>query len=93
MQRIQLNEDIKPLSEFRSKARSYIERVRKTKRPLVITQRGKSAAVILDVDEYESMLETIELLQDLQLANTQIKEGGGVEHERAKIQLLKNIVK
>lgn len=93
MPRIQLNEDIKPLSEFRAKARSYIDRVRKTKRPLVVTQRGKSAAVILDVNEYESLLEKIELLQDLQLADKQIKEGLGVEHKEAKKQVLKNITK
>ncbi len=93
MPRIQLNEDIKPLSEFRSKARAFIERIRKTKRPMVITQRGKSAAVILDVNEYESMVEKIELLQDLQLADKQIKEGKGIEHSEAKKQVLKNITK
>jgi prevent-host-death family protein len=91
MPRIQLSEDIKPLSEFRSNARSYIDKVRKTKRPLVVTQRGKSAAVILDVEEYESMLNKIEILQDIQLADKQIKEGKGVEHEDAKKQVLKNI--
>jgi len=93
MRRIQLNEDIKPLSEFRSNARSYIDKVRKTKRPLVVTQRGKSAAVILDVDEYESMLEKIELLQDIQIAERQIKEGKGIKHEDAKTRVLKKIVK
>jgi prevent-host-death family protein len=93
MPRIQLNEDIKPLSEFRSKVRSYIDKVRKTKRPLVVTQHGKSAAVILDVDEYESMLNKIELLQDIQLAEKQIKEGKGVNHEDARAQVLKNIWK
>ena len=93
MRRIQLNEDIKPLSEFRSNARAYIDKVRKTKRPLVVTQRGKSAAVILDVDEYESLLEKIELLLDIQIAEGQIKEGKGLEHDDAKIQVLRKIVK
>jgi len=93
MTRIQLNEDIKPLSEFRSKARSYIDRVRKTKRPLVVTQRGKSAAVILDVNEYEAMIDKIELLKDLQLADRQIKEGKGVEHEEAKKRIIKHMIK
>ena len=56
MQRIQLDEDVKPLSEFRANVASFIERIQKTKRPLVITQRGKSAAVMLDVAEYETLL-------------------------------------
>ena len=93
MRRIQLNEDIKPLSEFRSNARFYIDKVRKTKRPLVVTQRGRSAAVILDVDEYEFMLEKLELLIDIQIAEGQIKDGKGIEHDDAKLQVLKKIAK
>ena len=57
MSRIQLDEDIRPLSEFRANVASFIEHVRETKRPLVITQRGKSAAILLDVAEYEALLQ------------------------------------
>ena len=45
MHRIQLDKDIQPLSEFRSKVATYIEQVHNTKRPLLITQNGKSSAV------------------------------------------------
>ena len=91
MRRIQLDEDIRPLSEFRSHVTSFIDKVRETKRPLVITQRGKSAAVILAVSEYESLLEQLELLRDIQLGDTQIKEGRGVSHEEARKQILESI--
>jgi len=37
MNRIKLDEDIKPLSEFRAKVSQYIEQIHKTKRPLLIT--------------------------------------------------------
>jgi antitoxin YefM len=91
MRRIQLDEDIRPLSEFRSHVASFIDKVRETKRPLVITQRGKSAAVILDVAEYESLLEQIELLRDVQTGEAQIKEGLGVSHDAAAKQVLESI--
>ena len=91
MRRIKLDEDITPLSEFRSRVASFIDKVRETKRPLVITQRGKSAAVILDVSEYESLLEQLELLRDVQLGEAQIKEGRGVSHEEARKQILESI--
>ena len=91
MRRIQLDEDIRPLSEFRSHVTSFINKVRETKRPLVITQRGKSAAVILAVSEYESLIEQLELLRDIQLGDAQIKEGHGVSHEEARKQILENI--
>ena len=43
MQRIILKDDIHSLSEFRSNASGYISQVHSTKRPLVITQNGKSS--------------------------------------------------
>src|SRR5438046_4352969 len=45
MARAHFDEDVKPLSEFRANVSRFIERVRKTKRPIVLTQRGHSAAV------------------------------------------------
>ena len=92
MQRIQLDEDVKPLSEFRANVASFIERIQKTKRPLVITQRGKSAAVMLDVAEYETLLEKLELLSDIQIAETQVKQGKGLSHDDAKNQVLGRIL-
>ena len=93
MQRIQLDEDIQPLSDFRANVASFIEKVRKTKRPLVITQRGKSASVMMDVSEYETLIEKLELLTDIQIAESQIKKGEGISHEDAKDQILGKIIK
>jgi len=81
MKRVQLNKDIRPLSEFRANAASMIEQVKKEHRPLVITQHGKSSAVLLEVSDYEKMLDTIELLQEINRARQEIEEGKGVAHE------------
>ncbi len=91
MQRINLDKDIKPLSEFRSKVTSYMDQVHKTKRPLLITQNGKSRAVLMDVSEYESLIDRLELLQDIQLAKSQIEEGKGIKHSKAKKMVINRI--
>ena len=93
MQRIQLAEDIQPLSEFRANVASFIDKVRKTKRPLVITQRGKSAAIMMDVVEYEKLIEKLELLTDIHIAESQLKRGEGISHEEAKNQISGKIKK
>ena len=93
MPRILLNEDIQPLSEFRANVTSFIDKVRKTKRPLVITQRGKSAAVMMGVAEYEALLDKLELLQDIQLAESQIDRGEGISHSKARSKILGKIKK
>ena len=88
MQRLHLDEDIKPLSEFRAQAASLVQRVRETRRPLVLTQRGHSAAVVLDVSVYERLLEEIEVLRDIQVAEQQLAAGQGIPQEEAKARVL-----
>jgi antitoxin YefM len=91
MERINLDQDIKPLSEFRANAALLVQQVRDTKRPLVITQHGRSAAVLMDVAEYESMLEKMSLLEDVHKAEKEISDGKGVPHSVASERLLKRL--
>lgn len=84
MKRTQFHEDIRPVTEFRANAAALIARVRETGRPLVLTQRGYSAAVVVDVAEYERLLEEIELLRDIQTAEQQLAASQGVPQEEAR---------
>lgn len=91
MKRLKVNEDIRPMSEFRTGIASFLKQVHNTKRPLIITQHGKGVAVLLDAGEYEALQEKIELLQDIQISFNQIEAGEGIEHEEARAMLLKRI--
>jgi prevent-host-death family protein len=91
MQRLKINQDIKPLSEVRTGIANFIKQVHDTKRPLIITQHGKSVAVLLDAHEYEAIQEKLELLSDVQTSLAQLEAGQGVEHEDAKGQVLKRV--
>jgi antitoxin YefM len=93
MKRLRVNEDIRPMSEFRTGIASFLKQVHNTKRPLIITQHGKGVAVLLDAGEYETMQERIELLQDVQTGIRQIETGHGIDHARAKASVLKRIRK
>ena len=91
MLRLRIDQDIRSMSEFRTGIASFLKQVHDTKRPLIITQHGKGAAVLLDVGEYESMQEKIELLKDIQISVSQIENGEGLEHQNAKELILKSI--
>ncbi len=88
MKPVRFSRDIRPLSEFRANAAAFVQQVRSTRRPMVLTQHGKSAAVLLDVDEYERLVERAELMDDIATAEQQIDRGQGVEHETAMADLL-----
>lgn len=85
---IRFSEDVRPLSEFRANAAAFVEQVQTTHRPIVLTQHGRSAAVLLDVAEYERLVERAEVLDDIRVAEEQIARGEGIEHEEARRQVL-----
>jgi prevent-host-death family protein len=87
MKTIQFAQDVQPVSAFRSQAASFIAQVHQTKRPLIITQNGKSAAVLLDVAVYDAMMEKLELLQDVETASAQVAEGKGIYQAEARRQM------
>jgi antitoxin YefM len=93
MQRLKINQDIRPLSEIRTGIANFIKQVHDTKRPLIITQHGKGVAVLIDVHEFETMQEKIELLTDVQISLSQIENGQGIDHEEAKDNVLKRVQK
>ncbi|TOH52919.1 prevent-host-death family protein [Vibrio parahaemolyticus] len=93
MSRIHFDQDIQPLSEFRAGVASYIKQINETRRPLVITQRGKGVAVVLDVAEYEAMQEKIELLEEMRTAEAQLASGLGISNDDARAQVLGRIKK
>lgn len=72
---IDLANDVFPLSEFRGKLTECIARTRDTHRPILITQNGKSASVLLSVSDFERLCETVELLDDVHAAEAEIERG------------------
>jgi len=81
------SQDVQPLSAFRANAAGFLDQVRSTKRPLVLTQHGKSAAVLLDVDQYEAMVDEIEVIRDIRQARAKLARGEGVPHDQVVAEL------
>ena len=92
MRRLILDQDIKPMSDFRTNVSGFIKQVHSTKRPIVITQHGKSTAILLDVSEYEKMMDKIELIEDINVATKQINNNEGISHKKAYNQLKKRLI-
>lgn len=82
------SQDIRPLSEFRASVATFVEQVQATQRPLVLTQHGRSAAILLAVDAYEALVERAELAEDVRVAEAQLAAGQGVAHGKAQALVL-----
>ena len=90
---ISLSNDIEPLSEFRKKSADFVKRLKKEKNPIVLTQHGKSAAVLLDVTEYERISKKMEMLEDLLEAKQQVEQDNTFNMMDAKKRIEDHLTK
>ncbi len=87
MTRISLSEDLLPISDFRTRTAEVVAKVKKTKRPIFLTQRGRSAAVLEDIREYERKAERLELLESILAGLRAAEKGQVVSHAKAMAEL------
>jgi len=52
-----ITKDIHALTTFRNNSAAFLQQLRKTKRPLVLTVNGKAAAVVQDAEAYQHLLD------------------------------------
>jgi prevent-host-death family protein len=85
---LRLDADIEPVSEFRSHAAAVIEKVRTTGRPVLLTQHGRGAAVLLDVRQYQRLIDDQQLDRDIQQGLAEIGEGRGLSTKEVRKSVL-----
>ncbi len=79
-----------PISELQSQAKKIVESVKQTRDPVVITQRGRPAALLVCYEDYEGMVATLEEMSQpdwrerLAEAERDSKAGRGIELEEFK---------
>jgi prevent-host-death family protein len=70
-----------PISDLRQDASGVIKRVAASRDPLFITQRGRAAAVLVSMKEYEQTQHELEILRLLARGEKEIEAGAGFDLE------------
>ena len=70
-----------PVSDLREGAANILGRVKKSNEPVVITQRGRAAVVMVSVEEYERSNHEREILLLLAQGDKEVAAGKGYELE------------
>ena len=52
---IQPREGVKPISDFRKDSARVLKLLHERREPILLTQRGRSVAVLLDIETYERL--------------------------------------
>lgn len=84
-----------PISELQNQTKQIVERVKNTRVPVIITQRGRPAALLVNYEDYEGMVATLEEMSQpdwrdrLAEAEHRSREGKGIELEEFKARRAK----
>jgi len=54
---LDITKDIQSLTTFRRRSGDFVKQLKKTKRPVVLTVKGKAAAVVQDAEAYQRLLD------------------------------------
>jgi len=71
--------NILPISDLRQDAAKILKKLRDNKEPIIITQRGRAAAVIIGVEAYEKSEHDKEILRLLAKGEKEIEIGEGYD--------------
>jgi prevent-host-death family protein len=92
-------EHVIPISALQSQAKKIVERVKNTRESVIITQRGRPAALLVNYEDYEGMIATLEELSQpdwrerLAEVERDSKSGKGIELEAFKARRAKHAKK
>ncbi len=73
--------EVIPITDLRQDAAAALRKVRSSKQPLVITQRGRATAVMLSIEAFEQAEHERQLLRLLARGEREIAAGRGYDLE------------
>ena len=85
--------DVRPVTELRASTSAVLAQIHATKRPVILTQHGRSAAMLLDVGVYESLVDEVAVIRDIGAAEAQLDAGMGIPHEVVEQRLRERYLK
>jgi len=78
---------LKPVTDIKRHAVEIIGQLRQDRIPVLITERGREAAVLLDVGTYNGMVKRLELLEAIAEGEQAVTEGRVRPHAEVKTRM------
>ena len=75
MKPISISQNIVSLSVFKNRASKMLREVQSTHRPLVITQNGQAAAVLISPADFDLLTEQVRFVDAVQRGLTDVQQG------------------
>lgn len=93
MRPVRVSEDIVPVSDFKAQAADWLKRVADTGQPVVITQNGKAAGVLVSPSEFDRLRDRAGLLEAIDAGLADENAGRVVTHATVVSEMKRRAVK
>ena len=87
MKSIQISEDIFPLGQFKTHASRVLRNLHEKNRPIIITQNGKPAAVLLTPKEFDRLSKQEQFVTAVKEGLQDVKAGNIISDEQLSTTL------
>ena len=77
------------VTTLKRKATNIISALARSRDPVLITQRGRPAAYLVDVETFEGLNEKIAILERIGRGERAVQEGRVISHKEAKKRMAK----
>jgi len=81
---LNLVNDIRPISWIKAHTAEMIKQVGDNKNPIVVTQNGEAKAVLIDVESYQELINSINIMKLVSIGDRDIQNGNTVPHDELK---------
>ena len=84
-----LSEDVISFSECRNNLAACLKRVGETHRLIFITQNGRPTSFIGNIKDWDTFVEMMETIDDVETGIHELDEGKGIPHEQVFDSLMR----
>jgi len=85
--KLNISTDIIPIGEFKARMTKWLNTAKDTGHPLIITQNGKPAAVVLSPEEFDSLKYTKQFISSINQGLKDISDGNSFDTDQLKKEL------
>lgn len=87
MKDINIANDIIPVGDFKNKVSKYLKELKTTGRPMVITQKGKPAGVLVSPEDYDELMYQKSVIESIHRGVSDIERGDTYTTKELKAEL------
>ena len=87
MRPLRVSDNIVPVSDFKARAAEWLRRLAESGEPVVITQNGKAAGVLLSPSAFDDLTENLRFIRAVEEGLADVEAGNVTPHEEVVLEM------